>query len=347
MDYQDVLNLARSLAAAALVGVVWFALRRVFRVEALVTGVTIFALSVVLYGSYIHLVEPNPGGEVERILQGNLSSTFQFRLLVPLLALALSIATGISISTCAHIMQFVSLVAALWVLWLWFGVWFIRDGAFLGLFAAAAVLPSTFHYWYCSEFAELALCTGGYVLLLRRPGDLTAMLALLALAVLNKETGALLLWPWVLVQWARGDRRVAVVTAVAGAALALGILAALGQYYGKSWGHPNQLALNLHSLFRHPWALIRTPGYRRNLLLVAGGLWPIALWRLNSAPRLLRLCASTVLPLLVLAVPFAYIAETRIYHPVLAPVLALIVWQLAPSLRRADFPRIGGDEMHP
>ena len=36
--------------------------------------------------------------------------------------------------------------------------------------AAAAVLPSTFHYWYCSEFAELALCTGGYVLLLRRPG---------------------------------------------------------------------------------------------------------------------------------------------------------------------------------
>jgi hypothetical protein len=334
-------------SAAVLVGLAlgWMLARRRYSVEQTVIGAIIWVLSLVLMGYYLHLVSPDPQGEVQNILAGNVLPDFRFRPLVPWMALAMTRISGLSLAYTGVIVMYLWLLAALTALWFWFSLWMKQEGALLGIFLTAAVLPTTFCYWKCNEFSELALFTAGYLLLAQYPRKLMVLSAVFLAAILNKETGIFLLWPYFLVTWIRGDRRKAVVMTMLGILLTGGVYITLGIIRGQQFTYHFDGWLNWPAFCRGLWNFVFHPGHRLNMYIVAGGLWPLALWRFKTSPRFLRLSLTTIVLVLVIGMPFAFFAETRVFNPVLPVILALILWQIAPSLRGQDIPTLPHEEL--
>lgn len=332
--------LGRSAAVAAALALAWVLARRRYSGEQIAVGALIWLLSLVLMGYYIDLAEPDPQTAVRNILAGNVGTHVQFMLLVPWITLALSKISGLSLDFSQALVMYFSLLAALAALWFWFSAWMKREGALLGIFLTAAVWPTTFRYWKYHEFSELALFTLGYLLLARYPKKLLALFGVFAAASLNREPGVFFLWPYFLVTWARGERRRAVVTTLSGALLYSGYLIGLGILFGRQYTHHYDGWMNWPAFCRGIWMFVRHPGEHLNVYMIAGGLWPLALWRFRSSPLFLRLSVTTIVPIIVMGFPFVYLAEIRIFNPVLPIVLALIIWQFAPSLRREDAPVI-------
>ncbi len=339
----DLHLLTRSLAVALVLLVGWLLARRRVPTETLALGLIIFMLTVGLFRVHTHLAKPDWRGDARNMLEGQVDSGAQFRLLLPLVAEGLSRLTGRSLEQAARFLAFITLGGALWAMWFWLSIWFKREGALLGLFLTAAVLPTTFYVVYTGEFADLALCTLVYAVLTRWPHRVGLIALVFTLALLNKETSALLLMPIGLRWWLMGERQRTIWAIVGGTALVAAVQLVISSVYQVQYTHHLEWQVNWHSFCYDLYKLFRHPAAPLNMWLVAGGLWPLALWRFRQSPLLMRLMLTPLVLYLPVGIFIGCFNETRIFHIALAPLVGLIVWQLAPALRREDVPRVAGE----
>jgi hypothetical protein len=236
----------------------------------------------------------------------------QYRILTYALAEGL-IRLGVPFALAHELLRFGFTAGALVLLTRWLEVWLPRPWPAIGLVLAALVLPSTYLFYHLQPTDPLNWLIFCAAFLLLERGRDWALVPLVALGTLNRETVLVLPALLVILRWGRQPARrwlpVAVAAFAAGFAVYFGLRLMLGP-------HPPYVSISPRHYWRRnlydPRTWWQLPVFF-NLTLVFGG------WRFGSRPEFLRRAAWLVPLMLAIYVSVGYLYETR-YLLALQPV---------------------------
>jgi hypothetical protein len=284
---------------------------------------------------YVLVDIPNAGEQLQwhhQIVTNTGYYPDQYRILTYALAEGL-IRLGIPFVLAHELVRFGFTAGALVLLTRCLEVWLPRPWPVIGLLLSAAVLPSTYLFYHLQPTDPLNWLIFCAAFLVLERGRDWALVPLVAIGALNRETVLMLPVLHVLVRWRRQPVRrwlpVTLAAMAAGLAVYFGLRLVLGPhppYVSGSIRH--NWRWNLHDL-RIWWQL---PVFF-NLALVFG--W----WRLGRRPEFLRRAAWLVPLFLAIHVSAGYLVETRYLLPLLPVTLPLTLlgmreWLMERNARR-------------
>ena len=270
---------------------------------------------------------------IPQVLDGTYGAPAIYRVLAPWLIERTAALTGLTMMQAFLVTRLLVIFAALCVFDRYLRTWFSAVVSLAGTVAMAALLPLTLtnSYPHPDSFPELLLFTAGCLAIAR--GWHGPLVALVAVATVNRETTAFLVLLWAAIYWLpRPGAR------LAGWGLAIGgawacVYAGLRGWRGVQHYQYWMVKENLGVLGLLP------PGfdpYTRAsayfwILLAAPLLW--LAWRARVRPDLpvfLRRAPEVACVMLVVGFLFAAVIESRIFTPLLPLLIPAALAALAP-----------------
>ncbi|PKN01318.1 MAG: hypothetical protein CVU77_05835 [Elusimicrobia bacterium HGW-Elusimicrobia-1] len=260
----------------------------------------------------------------EQVISASAPAPIQYRVFVHYAAEGL-MRSGLDFQTAFTAIRFVFTMLAGWFFFTFLTKWFAREAAVIGVLWLFALLPFTYirYYFQPMDIPNLFFFVVG--MYAAASGRYAAFLAVLGVAMFNRETAILLVPIWLFARWGRRKNTAVIVeTAVAGA-LGIGIYAllrrtfAIKAYYSDLF----YLGSNLSDLRTYIYALI-----------FFGPFVFYAFRDFRSKPLFMRRAALVIPFFAIIHFTMTIMIEPRLWLPILPVFIPLGLWSLTPETLR-------------
>lgn len=257
----------------------------------------------------------------EQVIASEAPAPIQYRVFVHYIAEGLMRA-GLSFESSFGAIRFVFTFLAAWLFYVFLKTWFVTEASLIGVLWLFAVLPFTYirYYFQPMDMPNLFFFVAGLIAARRK--NFAGFLAILAVAMLNRETAILLAFVWLFTNWGeRKNSAVAVETFVAGG-VGMAVYAILRKIFTLKPYYSDLFYLNsnLSDLRTYLYAAI-----------IFGPFIFYAFRDLPSKPAFLKRAALIIPFFVIIHYTMTIMIEPRLWLPMLPVIIALGLWSIVPK----------------